>query len=261
MPDHDHTGSLSGLAILITGATGGIGKEIAAQAAAAGATIGVHGSGPASVAATLDALRARVPEGRFIACPADYREAGSIAALVDGFAAAAGRLDGVVDCALVRPNGSVTGVFVRADPAVFAAHAGTTLGNVQQLCFAAHPHLAARGGAFIAFASDAGRFAAPRQSIVGAGMAGIIGFVRNIGLEFAREGIRANCISPSFVADTPIYERYLKAAEGRAGAAARRAGLGLPTPADIAPLVLLLLGPGGAKITGQVISMNGGLNA
>jgi 3-oxoacyl-[acyl-carrier protein] reductase len=43
--------------------------------------------------------------------------------------------------------------------------------------------------------------------------------------------------------------------------AAARAGLGLPTPADIAPLVLFLCGEGARKITGQVISVNGGLHA
>ena len=47
----------------------------------------------------------------------------------------------------------------------------------------------------------------------------------------------------------------------RAGAARERAGLGLPTPADIAPLVLFLCGTGAVKITGQIISVNGGLNA
>jgi 3-oxoacyl-[acyl-carrier protein] reductase len=40
-----------------------------------------------------------------------------------------------------------------------------------------------------------------------------------------------------------------------------RAGLGLPKPADIAPLVLFLCGPGAQRITGQVISINGGMNA
>jgi NAD(P)-dependent dehydrogenase (short-subunit alcohol dehydrogenase family) len=47
----------------------------------------------------------------------------------------------------------------------------------------------------------------------------------------------------------------------RADAARERAGLGLPTPGDIAPLALFLCSPGASKITGQVISINGGLNA
>jgi len=256
------TGGLDeGSAVLVTGATGGIGQEIAAQAAAAGATVGVHGSRQESVDAAMMKLRSRVPAGQFVGCAADYREPGAIAALVESFVAATGRLDGVVDCALGGPGGRITGAFTGTDPADFAPHAAGALGNVETLCFAALPHLRRQGGSFVAFASDSGRFAAPRQALVGATMAGIIGFVRNIGLELARDGIRVNCVTPSFVAETPIFERFSQAAEGRAQAAANRAGLGLPTPADIAPLVLFLLGPGAARITGQVISVNGGLNA
>jgi NAD(P)-dependent dehydrogenase (short-subunit alcohol dehydrogenase family) len=113
------------------------------------------------------------------------------------------------------------------------------------------------GGTIIGFASDAGRFAAPRQSLIGAAFGGIIAFVRNLALDVSRQGVRVHCLAPSFVADTPVFERHAT----RADAARKRAGLGLPTPADIAPMALFLCGPGAAKITGQVISINGGLNA
>jgi NAD(P)-dependent dehydrogenase (short-subunit alcohol dehydrogenase family) len=82
-------------------------------------------------------------------------------------------------------------------------------------------------------------------------------FVRNLSLEVSKQGVRAHCISPSFVADTPVFEAHA----ARAGAAFERAGLGLPTPKDIAPMALFLCSPGAAKITGQIISINGGLNA
>jgi NAD(P)-dependent dehydrogenase (short-subunit alcohol dehydrogenase family) len=49
--------------------------------------------------------------------------------------------------------------------------------------------------------------------------------------------------------------------QSRMETAAKRAGLGLPTPADIAPMTVFLCGPGAARITGQIISVNGGLNA
>ena len=82
-------------------------------------------------------------------------------------------------------------------------------------------------------------------------------FVRNLAMETARSGVRVHCISPSFVENTPVFEAHA----ARAEAARQRAGLGLPSPADIAPLALFLCGPGATKITGQVISINGGLNA
>jgi len=99
--------SARGSAILITGATGSIGLEIAARTAAEGAVVGVHGSRPESVGGALEKLRRRVPAGQFVPLPADFRENGAIAALVEQFVADAGRLDGVVDCALGGPSGTL----------------------------------------------------------------------------------------------------------------------------------------------------------
>ena len=96
-----------------------------------------------------------------------------------------------------------------------------------------------------------------RQSLIGAAFGGIMAFVRNLSLELGRQGVRIHCLSPSFVAGTPVYEKHAERFES----AKARAGLGLPTPKDIAPLALFLCSPGAAKITGQIISINGGLNA
>ena len=246
----------AGEVIFVTGASGAIGFEIAAQAAEAGAIVGVHGSRPDRVAAAIVRLSARVPLGRFIGAPADFREPGAIEAAVEGVASERGRLDAVIHCGITGATG-VAGPFLRTDPAEFASHAELVLGTFQRLCHAALPYLARQGGTIIGFASDAGRFASPRQAVIGAAFGGIMTFVRNLSLEVAREGVRVHCLSPSFVADTPVFEAHA----ARADAARQRAGLGLPTPADIAPMALFLCGAGAARITGQVISINGGLNA
>lgn len=248
----------AGSVILVTGATGAIGFEIAAQAAGQGAVVAVHGSSAASVADAMDRLRARVPDAGLIAAPANFREEGAIAAMVDAVAQEAGRLDAVVACAITGAPGT-TGVFAQCDASQFGAMAAAVIGNFQILCHAALPHLARRGGTIIAFAADSGRFASARQSVMGGVYGAIMSFVRNLAMEVSRNGVRVHCISPSFVADTPIYAAF--AANPRAAAATARAGLGLPTPRDIAPMILFLCGPDAAKITGQVISINGGLNA
>lgn len=246
----------AGDVILVTGATGAIGFEIAAQAAESGAVVAVHGSRAQSVADAIERLSNRVPRARLIAAPADFREADAIAQMVDRVAAEGGRLDAVIHCGITGAGG-VTGLFAKATPANFGTHAALVLGSFQQLAFAALPHLSRRGGTIVGFASDAGRFAAARQSLVGAAFGGIMAFVRNLAMETARNGVRVHCISPSFVADTPVFAAHA----ARAGAAFDRAGLGLPTPADIAPMALFLCGPGATRITGQIISINGGLNA
>ena len=208
----------------------------------------------------MDRLRARAPEARLIAAPGDFRQAGVVEAVVGKVAEEGGRLDAMIHCAVAGAGGRVTGLFRDTDPAGYGAAAAAMLGVFEQLSFAALPHLARQGGTIIGFASDAGRFAAPRQTVLGAIYAGIMAFVRNLAVETARDGVRVHCISPSFVADTRIFDRFVKA-NGRAESARERAGLGLPTPRDIAPMALFLCGPGAARITGQIISINGGLHA
>ena len=138
--------------------------------------------------------------------------------------------------------------------------AQNVLGAFEQLCWAALPHLAKQGGTIVAFASDAARFAAPRQAIVAGVFGGIVAFVRSLAMEVAREGVRVHCITPSYVKDTPIFD-MVAARSPRTATAGDRAGLGLPSPKDIAPMVLFLCSPDASKVTGQVISINGGLNA
>jgi 3-oxoacyl-[acyl-carrier protein] reductase len=245
-----------GNVILVTGATGAIGFEIAAQAAMRGAVVAVHGSRRESVDAALGRLRARVKNARLIPSPADFTQPDAIERLVNDVAREGARLDAVINCAITGASG-VTGHFAKTNAASFGSHASLVLGCFQQVCFHALPHLAAQKGSIVGFASDAGLFAAPRQAVIGAAFGGIMTFVRNLGLEIARDGVRVNGISLSFVENTPVFDAHA----ARADAARQRAGLGLPSPTDIAPMALFLCGPGAAKITGQVISINGGLNA
>ena len=245
-----------GEVILVTGATGAIGFEIAAQAAAAGATVAVHGSRAQRVNDAIERLKGRVPDARLIAAPADFHDPASIDAMVEKVASEGGRLDAVIHCGITGAGG-IAGLFTKANPDAFGAHAALVIGSFQRLCFVALPHLSRHGGTIVGFASDAGRFGAARQSVVGGAFGGIMSFVRNLSLEVARNGVRVHCISPSFVADTPVFSAHADRAE----AATARAGLGLPTPADIAPMALFLCSDSAARITGQIISINGGLNA
>lgn len=249
-----------GTVVLVTGASGSIGFEIAAQAATAGAIVGVHGSRSETVAEALDRINARAPDAKLIAVPGDFQAPGVIEAIITRVAEDGGRLDAVIHCAIAAAGLGTTGVFRKTDPTQYGLLAQSVLGTFQQLCFASVPQLAKQGGTILGFASDSGRFAAPRQSILGAAYGGIMAFVRNLAVEVARDGVRVHCILPTFVAETRTFEHFV-ATTGRPQAAQERAGLGLPTPRDIAPMALFLCGPGAARITGQVISINGGLNA
>jgi NAD(P)-dependent dehydrogenase (short-subunit alcohol dehydrogenase family) len=242
--------------MLITGGSGSVGEALAREAAAQGWAIALHGRSEDKLAALVTELRAAAP-AEAIAC--DVAEDDAAQRIVAEAFAKFGRIDAVVDCVSTGPReGRLTGLFKDTTPEWYTAFYHLSASWFQRLSHAAYPHLAARGGTLIAFISDAGKFAAPRQTTVGAARAATIGFVRNLAVEAARDGIRVHAISPSYVLES---RTAIAMGQSRTETAAKRAGLGLPTAADIAPVTVFLCGPGAAKITGQVISVNGGLNA
>jgi NAD(P)-dependent dehydrogenase (short-subunit alcohol dehydrogenase family) len=246
--------------LLIAGGSGSIGAEIAAQAAASGWAVALHGRRRDALDSALAAAEARAPNSVRSAHQFDFDQSDAVEALVAEVAAHHGRIDAVIDCTTGGPGG-IAGFFADTTPAAYGAFAAQSVVVFQRLAHAALPWLSVRGGTLIAFVSDAGVFAAPRQTMIGAMRAATIGFVRNLAVEVARQGVRVHAVSPSYVDGTAISRRLEAASSERMAAARTRAGLGLPTPADIAPLALFLCGPGAAKITGQVVSVNGGVNA
>lgn len=239
--------------MLIAGGSGSVGSAIAREAMGQGWAVVVHGRN----AEKLSALTEEIAGVQAVAL--DMREEDAAARLVRATIETCGRIDAVVDCTATGPSeGRITGPFKDTTPESYGAFLDLSAGWFQRLSHAAYPHLAKQGGTLIAFISDAGRFAAPRQTIIGAARAATIGFVRNLSVEAARDGIRVHCLSPSYVAESDSARRM---GSERMAKAAQRAGLGLPTAGDIAPLAVFLCGDGARKITGQVISINGGLNA
>ncbi|MCB2075664.1 MAG: SDR family oxidoreductase [Novosphingobium sp.] len=242
--------------MLITGGSGSVGAAIAREALSQGWAVVVHGRNAGKLGELVDMLR---PVGPAEAVALDMWQDEAAERLITEAAAKFGRLDAVVDCVATGPSGPrITGFFKDTEPAGYTPFYNLSAAWFQRLAHAAYPHLQERGGTLIGFISDAGRFAAPRQTIIGAARAAEIGFIRNFAVEAARDGIRAHCLSPSYVEGS---ESARKMGSERMAKAAQRAGLGLPSAEDIAPITVFLCGDGAAKITGQVISINGGLNA
>jgi gluconate 5-dehydrogenase/3-oxoacyl-[acyl-carrier protein] reductase len=248
---------LADQSVLIPGGTSGIGLACARAFVAAGATVCVAGRNTGRGAAAAAALG---PHARFIA--ADCADPAQVERMVADAAESMGRIDTLV-CTfggnrlpqlLFRQSLDDIRVSLNHDLAPFL-YAGRAVLPVM---------MAQNSGAVINIASDAGKLATPGESVIGAGMAAIIQFTRGLAIEAKRNGIRANTITPSLVEGTPLTDRLM--AEGTFAAklfakARPLAHLGPTTPEDLAALTIFLASPAAARITGQSISVNGGISA
>jgi 2-hydroxycyclohexanecarboxyl-CoA dehydrogenase len=120
-----------------------------------------------------------------------------------------------------------------------------------------------QGGAIINIASDAGKVATPGETVIGAAMAAIVMFSRAAAMEAKRDGIRINVLTPSLITGTPTGDRALK--EGFSAKlfakASTMAHLGVAEADDLASMIVFLASPAAARVTGQAISVNGGISA
>jgi NAD(P)-dependent dehydrogenase (short-subunit alcohol dehydrogenase family) len=120
-----------------------------------------------------------------------------------------------------------------------------------------------RSGVIVNIASDAGKSATPGESVIGSAMAAIIMFSRTLAMEAKRDGVRVNVLTPSLIHGTATGERVLK--EGFSAKlfakAASMASLGVAEASDLASLIVYLASPAARRLTGQAISLNGGISA
>jgi NAD(P)-dependent dehydrogenase (short-subunit alcohol dehydrogenase family) len=119
------------------------------------------------------------------------------------------------------------------------------------------------GGSIINIASDAAKVPTPGESALGAAMAAIAMFSRVAAIEAKRNGIRVNVVTPSLINGTATAENVLRDGFSKAlfEKAATQAHLGVAIPEDLASLIVFLGGPSSARLTGQTISVNGGISA
>ena len=136
--------------------------------------------------------------------------------------------------------------------------------GVVHSCRAALPIMQREGsGAIVNIASDAAKSATPGEAAIGAAMAGIVMFTRTLAIEAKRNGIRANVVTPSLIRGTGGFDRVMKNefAAKLFGKAMGLAKLGVVEADDMAELIAFLCSPRSARLTGQAISLNGGISA
>ena len=119
------------------------------------------------------------------------------------------------------------------------------------------PMIAGRAGRIVSIASDAARVGTPREAVYAGAKAAIIGFSKSLAAEVARHAITVNVVSPATV-DTPLLRGMLTPDQIERREKANPMGR-LGRPEDVAAAVLFFASPGAAYVTGQVLSVNGGV--
>lgn len=241
--------------VLVTGATGGVGRGIALACGGAGWTVWIAARRAAegeSVAAEVDDAGG---QGRFVHC--DVGDAASVRAAVSRVVEHDGRLDGVV-------HNSTSGLSpVPVDPTRVPIgdlrdHVGVSVSGLRHLAAAARPHLVASSGSLVVLTSEAGFEGKARLAPYAAAKAAQRGIVRSLAREWGPAGVRVNCVAP--LAATSAMERAFELDPDMAARVLGRIPLGhLGDPADdIGSVVRLLLADGTRFVTGATLMVDGG---
>ncbi len=238
--------------VLITGASGGIGREAARRFAARGYAVAMHyhsGEGEAlRLAEELSAGGHRVLPIR-----ADLRSGEEAGEMLDNVLAEFCQLDILVCNAGLAWQGLLTDMTDREWREVFAVNVDA----VFHCCRAAIPHFVHRkAGKIITVSSMWGQVGASCEVAYSAAKAAVIGLTKGLAKELGPSGITVNCVSPGLI-QTGMNHRLDPQAleELRLETPLERIG----TPADVAESLLFLASPAADFLTGQVLAPNGGL--
>lgn len=247
--------SLKGKSALVTGASGGIGRETAIELARRGARVAVHAF--RNLDATKEtaelAKQANGEEAPLVS--GDLSDAQSAHAVVEQAAKALGGLDILVNNAgdLVerRALAEMDGPFLEK---VFGA-------NVYSAVFcsqAALKHLKS-GGAIVNMASLAAwNGGGPGSGVYAASKGAVVSLTKSMAKELAARGIRVNCVAPGLIGETAFHAKFTKPEAFQA--AVGNIPLGRPgNPSDVAKVIAFLAGDESSFLAGETIEINGGM--
>jgi NAD(P)-dependent dehydrogenase (short-subunit alcohol dehydrogenase family) len=243
--------SLAERVVVVTGASSGLGVQMATAASRAGARVVVA----ARRRDRLEEVAWAIP--RADAIPADVADAADRRRLIETTMERHGRIDALVNNAGV----SHTGPALRQDVADFTRVLEVNLVAPFELaCLAATAMRTTGGGSIVNIASVMGLRsvdAAPDAAYV-ASKAGLIGLTRELASQWGRHGIRVNALAPGFFA-SEMTDGFISPDGGpdwlRAQTPLQRTG----SAGELDEPLLFLLGPGSAFVTGQVLLVDGGL--
>ncbi|GFE49876.1 beta-ketoacyl-ACP reductase [Roseobacter cerasinus] len=239
---------LTGKSALITGASGGIGADIARVLHGAGAAVGLSGTR----VDPLEALAAELGERAHV-LPCNLSDMAAVEALPKQAAEAMGGVDILVNNAgITRDN-----LFMRMSDDEWQSVLDVNLTATFKLCKGVmRGMMKARWGRIVNISSIVGATGNPGQANYAASKAGMIGMSKSLAYEVASRGITVNAVAPGFI-ETAMTDKLTD--DQKSGIMGQIPAGRMGTPAEISAAVLYLASPEAAYVTGTTLHVNGGM--
>ena len=244
---------LDGQVALVTGASRGIGAVVAQRLAQEGAAVAVNYQASETAAAQVVAA-ITAAGGNAAAFPADVSQEAAARDLVDRVMAQWGRLDILVNNAGITRDR----LLLRMTPADWDEVLQVNLRGAFLCTKYVMPHLIRRRqGRIVNMSSVVGLSGNPGQANYAAAKAGLIGFTKAVAREVASRNITVNALAPGFIDTGGMVEQMT--AEARQQVLTRIPMARVGSADDVAAAVAFLCGPGAGYITGQTLTIDGGM--
>jgi 2-hydroxycyclohexanecarboxyl-CoA dehydrogenase len=239
---------MQGRSVIVTGGASGIGRATVLLLVREGAQVFI---GDVDAAGGQETAAATNGAAEFL--PLDLADPASIEAFAAAVHTRAGRVDGLVNGAgwdRIQP-------FIENPPEMWDSLIAINLMGAIRLTRAVlPPMIEAQAGKIVNISSDAGRVGSTGETVYAAAKGGLIAFTKSLAREMARHKLNVNCVCPG-PTDTPLFRRQPERMQDALTRAIpfRR----VAQPEDIAEAVMFFLGRRADYITGQVLSVSGGL--
>jgi 3-oxoacyl-[acyl-carrier protein] reductase len=242
-----------GMVVLVTGGSRGIGRAVAEQFAAQGATLAVHFRVAREAA---DDTVAALPGRGHLALQADLADPEQARSLIEGVVGQLGRVDVLVNNAGIYQEQPILATGYEEWQRIWRRTLETNLIGPANLLHAVVPHMVAAGGGRIVNVSSRGAFRGePNHPAYGASKAGLNSLGQSMARALGPHGIYVTTVAPGFV-ETDMTAGLLEGADGdaiRAQSPLNRAA----TAQEVARVVVFLASPGAEYLTGAIVDVNG----
>ena len=245
------TNFLTGQVALVTGASRGLGNAIATALAAQGASIAAVARSEEALKDTLEAVRAA--GGTAEPFPVDVADSAAVDAVVEKVSARFGRIDLLVNNAGVTRDGLLARMKSEDWDTVINTNLKGAFNFTRQV---GRIMVKQRSGRIVNISSVIGLMGNAGQANYAASKAGLIGFSKSVAKEFASRGITCNVVCPGFI-ETDMTKGLSEELKKKLLERIPLQRLGQPD--DVAGVVEFLCSPAASYITGQILTVDGGM--